>query len=202
MTQEPKRKPRPTGEEGALLTKRIADEVKRLRGALDWSAERLGEEMSAVGVPWTRDVVVNLETGRRKTLAVHELLALAWVLDADPVELIVPQGDRLEKVAVPVTPAILVSPVSVRSWFRDKMGSLRAFLDERASETEAEYEDSIRDAVANAYAREPPPHDMPQEEMVRQILDGLRERRGGKLVPDLVTYLPPVQAEAGGNGQD
>lgn len=68
-----------------LYTELVMASVKRRRLARTptWSAERLAKEMTAVGVPWTRDAVVNLETGRRKRLAAHELLALAYVLDVD-----------------------------------------------------------------------------------------------------------------------
>jgi len=117
VTQEPKRKPRPSGDEGAPYTARIMSEVKRLRGpgGLNWSAERLAEEMTAVGIPWTRDVVVNLENGRRKTLAVHEVLALAYVLDIAPAILMSGLDDHA---IVPVTPNLTVSAPEARSWIQ------------------------------------------------------------------------------------
>jgi hypothetical protein len=46
--------------------------------------------MTAVGVPWDRSIVANLENGRRKTVSVVELLALAYVLEVLPVHLLVP----------------------------------------------------------------------------------------------------------------
>jgi hypothetical protein len=136
VTQEPsKRKKRAPGDEGALYTQRIADAVAGRRNELGWSAERLAEEMAAVAVPWTRDVVVNLENGRRKSIAVHELLTLAWVLDIpNPVDLLVPHGHGLEAVAFPVTPGILVNPELVRAWFAGETGPLRPLIVGQESE--------------------------------------------------------------------
>lgn len=130
MTQEPRRKPRPSGDEGALLTGRIAAEVAGRRITLGWSAERLAEEMASAGVPWTRDVVVNLENGRRKSLAVHELLTLAWVLEVPtPLDLLVPAGHGLLATTFPVTPGVRLHPDVVRAWFKGDTGPLRRWLD-------------------------------------------------------------------------
>jgi transcriptional regulator with XRE-family HTH domain len=186
MTQEPAAQRRRAGNEGALYTKRIVDAITGRRTELGWSAERLAEEMTAVGVPWTRDAVSNLETGRRKNIAVHELLALAWVLDIpNPVDLLVPHGQRLEATTFPVTPGILVNPDAVRAWFRGETGPLRARLEEAARDAEADYEESIREAVSLAWEQEGPVGGKTPEEVADAILAGLRERRGGSLV------LPP-----------
>lgn len=87
--------------------------VKALRTARGWSADRLAEAMTAAGVPWTRDAVVNLETGRRKRLAVHELLALAYVLDIAPAFLISGLDDNA---MVPVTPQLSARALVARNW--------------------------------------------------------------------------------------
>ena len=42
---------------------------------------------------WTRIVVTKLETGRRQSVSVEELLALAYVLNVAPVHLLVPWDD-------------------------------------------------------------------------------------------------------------
>lgn len=90
--------------------------VKDLRLEKRWSAGQLAEAMTAAGVPWDRSVVANLENGRRKSLRVHELYALAYVLGVDtPMELLVPWfrdgGD------FPVTPKVSVDRQAVRAWF-------------------------------------------------------------------------------------
>lgn len=68
----------------------IAQQVKERRKARGWSAQRLADEMKAVGIPWQRSTVANLENGRRPVVGVDELLALAVVLGVNPVLLLVP----------------------------------------------------------------------------------------------------------------
>ena len=119
-------------DEGALQTKVIMSAVKSARLAKQplWSAERLAEEMTKVGVPWNADIVVNLEHGRRKSLRVHELLALAWVLDVDnPLDLLVP-GARTDRDSpmYPVTPDTLLFRDAVRGWVLGETGPLRSRL--------------------------------------------------------------------------
>lgn len=113
MTQS--RKPRGGHDEGAACAAAVMAEVKRLRQSRAWTAERLAGEMTAAGVPWTRDTVVNLENGRRKWLAVHELLALARLLDIAPVHLLAGLDDD---VPVPVTPGSEVGAADARDWIR------------------------------------------------------------------------------------
>jgi len=118
-------------DEGALQTSLIMEAVRRRRDELGWSAEHLATAMSDVAVPWNADIVVNLEHGRRRSLRVHELLALAWVLDvASPVDLLVPE--RKDPV-YPVTPSTLVAASAVRAWCRGETGPLRQALDEPAA---------------------------------------------------------------------
>lgn len=64
--------------------------VKELRGRKGWSGAQMGEQLTALGVPWNRSVVANFESGRRPAVSVQELLALALVLDVAPVNLLVP----------------------------------------------------------------------------------------------------------------
>ncbi len=63
--------------------------VKELRKRTGRSAARLAEEMTNVGVPWKREIVANLESGRRDRLDVDELLALAAVFQVPPVALLI-----------------------------------------------------------------------------------------------------------------
>jgi hypothetical protein len=119
MKQEPDEpkdgRPR-VGDEGARYTKQLMAEVTRLRNSKGpkWSAERLAQEMAAVGVPWTRNSVVNLESGRRKHIAAHEVLALAWVLGVrSPIDLFAPEHDSW----VQVLPKHFESRRKVRAWF-------------------------------------------------------------------------------------
>lgn len=68
----------------------IAKQVKDRRKARGWSAERLADEMKAIGIPWQRMTVANLENGRRPVVGIDELLALAVVLNVNPILLLVP----------------------------------------------------------------------------------------------------------------
>lgn len=145
MTQQRERKPRAPVDEGAAYTALVMAEVKRLRTGKGWSAGRLAAEMTAVGIPWTRDAVVNLETGRRKRLAAHELLALAYVLDvATPADLLVP----VTAARVPVTPSTDAETLDARMWCWGQTGPLRAWLAAEPAER-----DAVRVRQANAAER-------------------------------------------------
>lgn len=98
----------------------IASRVRELRKKHGWSAERLAAEMDRVGIPWTRIVVAKLETGRRETVTVQELLALSYVLDIGVLNLLVPTEDEqggkpLAYWAVPRHGPLVPS---VRAWIR------------------------------------------------------------------------------------
>lgn len=98
----------------------IAERVKSLRKGRGWSAEKLAEEMSAVGVPWTRVVVTKLETGRRPGVSVEELLALAYILSVAPIHLMVqPSGADDVDTQYQVTPSgPRTVPSMARAWIR------------------------------------------------------------------------------------
>jgi transcriptional regulator with XRE-family HTH domain len=94
----------------------IATRVKELRKRRGWSAQRLGEEMAAVGVPWDRSIVANFENGRRSYVTVEELLALAYVLSVAPVHLVVPLEDSTPYAPVPSLQ--FTTAGVVRAWIR------------------------------------------------------------------------------------
>lgn len=79
----------------------IAKRVRELRTRRGWSAQRLAEYLSQVGVPWDRSIVANLENGRRQTISVEEWLALAYVLDVAPINLLVPVRENATFRVVP-----------------------------------------------------------------------------------------------------
>jgi transcriptional regulator with XRE-family HTH domain len=109
--------------------------VKDLRKRRGWSAQRLGEEMTRVGVAWDRSIVANFENGRRSYVTVEELLALAYVFSVAPVHMIVPPQSRQELTpaskddlsqllrqapyAYAITPTVQYAPtIAVRGWIR------------------------------------------------------------------------------------
>jgi transcriptional regulator with XRE-family HTH domain len=69
-------------------TEVVARNMRKLRRLHDWNAERLAEETAAIGVNWQRGVVTKLETGRRESVSVAELLALAAVFEVKPMALL------------------------------------------------------------------------------------------------------------------
>lgn len=91
----------------------IARQVRQLRDSYNWSAERLANEMTQAGAPWDRTIVANLENGRRSTVSVAELLALAYVLDVPPISLLAPLG---KDETVTVLPGLDLRPYELRAW--------------------------------------------------------------------------------------
>lgn len=71
------------------LTERVAGAVKSRRTVLGLTAAELAERTS-VGKPLTRAVISDLETGRKKSLEVTELLTLAVALEIPPILLLYP----------------------------------------------------------------------------------------------------------------
>jgi transcriptional regulator with XRE-family HTH domain len=94
----------------------IAQRVKDLRKARGWTAARLGEELAArTDLQWDRNIVTNLENGRRRIVTISELLALAFVLDVAPVHLFVPLEDDQPYA---VTQDLVLPASLVRRWVR------------------------------------------------------------------------------------
>lgn len=103
---------------GGTTTGIIASQVKQMRTRRGWSAQQLADAMKATGVPWERMVVTKFETGRRQSLTVEELLALAFVLEVAPVHLLVPIDADGE---YPVTPTVSAATDRVRAWIRGQL---------------------------------------------------------------------------------
>lgn len=76
----------------------------------------LADRMTELDIPWNRAIVANLVSGRRRTVSVDELLALAFVLNVAPVHLLVPPDDP--DAPYEVTPKITAPRASVRAWIR------------------------------------------------------------------------------------
>ena len=85
----------------AGLTRVTGRLIKGYRKARQLSAERLAEGVSELGLRYTRTQVTNLESGRRDSITVGEVLAFAAVLDVPPFLLLVPLGQDEEVEALP-----------------------------------------------------------------------------------------------------
>lgn len=101
--------------EGFGPTEAVARSIKALRRLRGLTGAGLAERMTAAGVPWDRSIVANLENGRRRTVSVEELLALAYVLDVAPVHLLVPPDDDDP---FHLTPSMPVTPADARAFIR------------------------------------------------------------------------------------
>jgi transcriptional regulator with XRE-family HTH domain len=78
-------------EEGLTPTQVAARHVRRLRRLQKLTAAQLAERVTLAGVKWDRATVTKLETGRRQSLSIEELIALAKALDVPLIHLL-PQG--------------------------------------------------------------------------------------------------------------
>jgi transcriptional regulator with XRE-family HTH domain len=96
----------------AQVIETVAAKVKVLRKSSGLSAQALAERMSDLGVPWKREVVANLENGRRASVGVDELLALALVFGVPPVLLMVDETAGTAEVA----PGTLTTPAQALLW--------------------------------------------------------------------------------------
>lgn len=98
------------------LTRSIGKEIERHRKAKEprWSAQRLADECTSLGMETPRDVIVDLETGRRKSISVAELAVIAAALGVPPVLLLF--GVGTEETAE-VLPGRHVPAFRAAQWF-------------------------------------------------------------------------------------
>lgn len=83
------------------IGRRVIENVRLLRTVRGWSARQLAERCQATGMNWNRDIVSNLETGRRTLVTVDEVAALAEVFGVhfyDLVEIDPPAPDHINAV--------------------------------------------------------------------------------------------------------
>lgn len=136
--------------------------MRELRGKM--TAEQLADRMREVGVPFDKNVVANLETGRRRFVTVQELLALAYVLNVSPGALLVaPGANNFEPYQF--TPEVSATTAAVRQ-----------MLDGRWP---------LEGMDPWVYFREVPPGDrIPEEKLARAVKlhqDGMRPIAPGDL---------------------
>ncbi|MFD0053624.1 helix-turn-helix domain-containing protein [Streptomyces sp. NPDC127168] len=70
----------------------VAGEVRRRRKELGWSAQDLADRCEEIGYPVPRNVIANMESGRRAVLPLVEIMVLAKALRISPISLIYPVG--------------------------------------------------------------------------------------------------------------
>jgi transcriptional regulator with XRE-family HTH domain len=99
---------------GRRLTAVIAARVKAARTSRDMSAQQLADATAELGHPIPRSVLANLENGRRDSIGVAEVFALALALDMPPLLLILPIGVDPQ---VEASPGREVDTWDVARWF-------------------------------------------------------------------------------------
>lgn len=103
-------------------TQTFAARVRQYRTDRGWSARVLAEKCQEAGLKWERDVVANLESGRRTSVTLDELLILALVLNVPPILLVTPLGTKDEQ---QVAPNVRATPWDVYRWFLGEIADPR-----------------------------------------------------------------------------
>lgn len=135
----------------ARLIKVAAGQIKRYRLARRLSAQQLADACTEIyGLPMKRSVLANLESGRRPTLSLMELLVLAKILQVPPLLLIFPVGDEE---TIEVLPGLTMNTWDAARWFTgeaplvisrgDQSGDLAAAIDAAPETLAAIRENSV-----------------------------------------------------------
>ncbi len=102
------------------VTARIASEIKRLRGAR--SGQWLSDRTEELGHRVSRSTISEIETGRRKSITVTDLVLLAAALETAPIALIYP-GPYLGE-WVHITPSMELPKIAAVEWFSGELDSV------------------------------------------------------------------------------
>lgn len=90
----------------------VADALKARRRELDLTAAEVSNR-SVVGKPLSRAVISDLETGRKRTLEVSELITLAASLEVSPLSLLFPNVTE----EVEILPDVFIPGTDALGWF-------------------------------------------------------------------------------------
>ncbi len=102
------------------MARQVAREVRRYREKqqLRMSVQRLADRTAELGMPIPRSVLANLESGRRETVSVAEVLVLAAALNVAPIELMCPVGFDKE---TEMLPGSMMDPLHAMRWFTGEL---------------------------------------------------------------------------------
>jgi transcriptional regulator with XRE-family HTH domain len=98
------------------MARQVAREVRRYRESQRprMSTRQLADRTAELGMEIPRSVLANLESGRRETVTVAEVLVLAAALGVAPIELICPVGfDKQTE----MLPGRMMDPLAAMRWF-------------------------------------------------------------------------------------
>jgi transcriptional regulator with XRE-family HTH domain len=102
------------------MARLVAREIRRYREMQQprMSVQRLADRTADLGMPIPRSVLANLESGRRETVSVAEVLVLAAALDVAPIELICPVGFDQQ---TEILPGRTADPLSAVRWYTGEL---------------------------------------------------------------------------------
>lgn len=95
------------------MTVMISERVRRYRKERGLSAEQLSAGCNALGLPISRNMLANFETGRWSSVSVAELLVIAMALDVAPMALLFPHN----AIPVEVLPGRRTDSFAAICWF-------------------------------------------------------------------------------------
>jgi transcriptional regulator with XRE-family HTH domain len=112
----------------------LGAQVRRYRKERGLTTQQLADACGALGVNVPASVINNLETGRRASFGVAELLVVAKALDVGPISLLFPLG---RQASIEILPALEVPVWEAVAWFTEETplvegapeGSSRAVID-------------------------------------------------------------------------
>lgn len=96
------------------VTMLVATQIKSVRGWRNMSAQQLADRCAQLGMPIARSVLANLESGRRTSITLPEILILARALGVSPLTLCIPVG--AVDTYLP-TPGEQLDPWDAAKWF-------------------------------------------------------------------------------------
>jgi transcriptional regulator with XRE-family HTH domain len=97
------------------VTATVAAEVRRRRRELRMSAQELADKCEEIGYRIPRNVIANMESGRRAVLPLVDVVVLAKALDTNPICLIYPVGYVAEVQQLPLEHR--TTPLDAMEWF-------------------------------------------------------------------------------------
>jgi transcriptional regulator with XRE-family HTH domain len=102
----------------------VAAEVRRRRKELGWSAQDLAHRCEEIGHPIPRNVIANMESGRRSNLPLVDVMVLAEALNTPPICLVYPVGYVDDVQRLPLQDP--TSPLDALRWFTGEETDLGA----------------------------------------------------------------------------
>lgn len=100
----------------AAQAARTGAAVKKLRVGTDWSAQELADRANEIsGLKMTRQMIADLESGRRRYVTTAEVIALAATLGVPPISLVYPGPDYGEY--IDVLPGRAARKIDAVQWF-------------------------------------------------------------------------------------